>query len=724
MKSVFVDRRPYDDVCIAFAARDTAPGKFTFYNVLAELQASVVFANDFSNGWYLNGTPDFAGAPQFMAWLKAQIEQLKAPSGRLFTLGSSMGAYAALRYGSLLKADRILALGPESELCIPLGRSVTSLSLQEGAEDISRLEYKHPEGVLVISGNNDIVDFYCASKLKAGNPKINVQLINNRTHVVAKYLNAQFGLDQIVRSFLTERDDSFLEKCERAPTIDVARASAVKLFNESLANRRIDTEHADTLLEVAGAIPQWSLPHYFCALIAEAKADAEAHERHLKDAIRAQPNLGRAVLNLAQLYFDSKRMSDCISLLKTVSTAQYTLKIAELLSKAYEHLDQLSEARLALQGLDATKIDSTSKAALRMRLEHLEKMTRISRESEPTTIKSLTDKHQGFKSDKSLRMTRSEVTLLDTSSRVRLGANCQLIDAEIQVGPRARLALGHECVVRGRIIVEADSVVTIGDGFACNERIELIAAEGRQIHIGDDCLLADVILMTSDRHSIFDTETGLRANAAADILIGDRVWFAKRTAVLKGAQIGSDSVVAFGAVVNRKFTRTNVVLAGAPAITAKENISWSRHILDHAPLRFLNDTSLARFKALSGNHPLTASAGQSHLHRYKECDKSNYSYFYYSARSLYEVHFKNAADPAATHVPNYPEITLQMIFDVLQHCNAITAHQNKYCIAYECAVGSALKLDNAALRTHLLIRWPDMKAYFERLQTSANRIAA
>lgn len=69
-----------------------------------------------------------------------------------------MGAYAALEYGSILGADAILALAPESELCIPLGRSVTNLSTyKEGDEPIVGMTYKDGAEVTIISSNEDIV---------------------------------------------------------------------------------------------------------------------------------------------------------------------------------------------------------------------------------------------------------------------------------------------------------------------------------------------------------------------------------------------------------------------------------------------------------------------------------------------------------------------------------------------------------------------------------------
>src|SRR5687767_8535393 len=86
------------DVIVAFSARDTERGRFTFWSVLKGVHANVVFVNDYSNGWYLQGTPEFGSHDEFVQALRDRIAAMTGAGGRLFTLGSSMGAYAALRY--------------------------------------------------------------------------------------------------------------------------------------------------------------------------------------------------------------------------------------------------------------------------------------------------------------------------------------------------------------------------------------------------------------------------------------------------------------------------------------------------------------------------------------------------------------------------------------------------------------------------------------------------
>ncbi len=46
--------------------------------------------------------------------------------------------------------------------------------------------------------------------------------------------------------------------------------------------------------------------------------------------------------------------------------------------------------------------------------------------------------------------------------------------------------------------------------------------------------------------------------------------------ILKGATIFDNSIVAFGSIVTKSFTETNVIIAGIPAKIVKTNINWKK----------------------------------------------------------------------------------------------------------------------------------------------------
>lgn len=103
----------------------------------------------------------------------------------------------------------------------------------------------------------------------------------------------------------------------------------------------------------------------------------------------------------------------------------------------------------------------------------------------------------------------------------------------------------------------------------------LLGHGGGDICIGNDCMFAsNVVFQTGDFHTVFDVNTGRVLNFNDDIVVGNHVWLATGCMLLKGANIADNSVVGARSIVNKKFDKPNVVIAGAPAKIVKENVNW------------------------------------------------------------------------------------------------------------------------------------------------------
>jgi len=119
--------------------------------------------------------------------------------------------------------------------------------------------------------------------------------------------------------------------------------------------------------------------------------------------------------------------------------------------------------------------------------------------------------------------------------------------------------------------------VRIGKDLGCGGCILYLNDGDESITIGDDCLFAwGIDMRTSDGHSLIDLSTGKAINLPKPIKIGDRVWIGQNAHILKGSEINRNSVVAFGSIVTKKFTETNIVIGGNPASIIKRNIDWHR----------------------------------------------------------------------------------------------------------------------------------------------------
>lgn len=121
-----------------------------------------------------------------------------------------------------------------------------------------------------------------------------------------------------------------------------------------------------------------------------------------------------------------------------------------------------------------------------------------------------------------------------------------------------------------------NNTVLIGGGIYTNGTLNIVASDGGNVLIGDNCLFSfGIWLRTSDVHLILDLETGKRLNKSKDIIIGSNVWIGQNSTILKGSVIGSGSIVGSGSTVS-KLLFSNTVNAGVPAKPVKYDVSWNR----------------------------------------------------------------------------------------------------------------------------------------------------
>jgi acetyltransferase-like isoleucine patch superfamily enzyme len=146
-----------------------------------------------------------------------------------------------------------------------------------------------------------------------------------------------------------------------------------------------------------------------------------------------------------------------------------------------------------------------------------------------------------------------------------LGINASLqIDGDFIIGNGVRLVISDNAFLFfGGKDIESGSGITSDTIIMCNKKIT----------IGKDFLCAwGVFISDSDWHSI------LGQKHQSDVLIGNHVWIANNSSVLKGSIIGDNSIVASHSKVINKSYLPNSLLAGVPAKMVKSNINWSRDI--------------------------------------------------------------------------------------------------------------------------------------------------
>jgi len=141
----------------------------------------------------------------------------------------------------------------------------------------------------------------------------------------------------------------------------------------------------------------------------------------------------------------------------------------------------------------------------------------------------------------------------------------------IEIGPGCRISRGGSFWIE-----DQGCTLKIGRNTTMVDVHIAVTEPGSRVVVGEECMFAnDIDIRTGDSHSILEAATRERINFAGDVVIGDHVWVAAHAILLKGVQIGRDSVVAAGAIVT-KSCDPGVILAGNPAKVIKTGITWNR----------------------------------------------------------------------------------------------------------------------------------------------------
>lgn len=161
---------------------------------------------------------------------------------------------------------------------------------------------------------------------------------------------------------------------------------------------------------------------------------------------------------------------------------------------------------------------------------------------------------------------------------VLLGENISLTNSTILIkGSGNFLDLRKDCYLNGvKIIVEGDdNAVIIGENVSFVNDVRLFAVGGRKMIFGNGSIFSDRIdVRTSDHHSVMSLETGKRINYERDVIIGEKVWVCSGVTILKGSEIGDNSIIGARSVVAGLRSRPNTIIAGNPAKEIKSSIYW------------------------------------------------------------------------------------------------------------------------------------------------------
>lgn len=180
--------------------------------------------------------------------------------------------------------------------------------------------------------------------------------------------------------------------------------------------------------------------------------------------------------------------------------------------------------------------------------------------------------------------------LLKTRRKVFIGHHTSLYNvSNIQFGQS--VTIDHHCTIDGyasQPVVLGDCVkigaysvlsstshfskygvgLKMGNHSAVGMYTEFGAAGG--IEIGDHVIMGSYVSFHSENHNFSDPNQPIRLQGVSSkgIQIGNNVWVGAKVTFLDGSQVGSNCVVAAGAVVNGVYP-DNCIIGGVPAKVIK-----------------------------------------------------------------------------------------------------------------------------------------------------------
>ena len=184
---------------------------------------------------------------------------------------------------------------------------------------------------------------------------------------------------------------------------------------------------------------------------------------------------------------------------------------------------------------------------------------------------------RNFQFDNSGFYRKCRFSIFGAHTLLTVGKGAYLEDCSFHIeGKDCKIFIGEGCTLRGvEFWIEDDAgTISIGKETKTFGNTQLAVIEGQTINIGDDCLLAKGIqVRVGDSHSIISVENYQRINCSKGVTIGNHVWMGEKVTILKGVNIGENSVIGTGAIVTDNIPK-NTIAAGVPAKIVKENITW------------------------------------------------------------------------------------------------------------------------------------------------------
>ncbi len=136
-----------------------------------------------------------------------------------------------------------------------------------------------------------------------------------------------------------------------------------------------------------------------------------------------------------------------------------------------------------------------------------------------------------------------------------------------------RIHIGSGCTIsRGCELIAKSGSIKIGDNTFVGRDCILVANDS--IEIGDDCLIAEMVVVRDQNHRT-ERGSGLirdQGMVCERVHIGDNVWVGAKSTLLKGAKVGSSCVIGAHSLVLGEIEE-GMLAFGSPATSKRLVVS-------------------------------------------------------------------------------------------------------------------------------------------------------
>ena len=174
--------------------------------------------------------------------------------------------------------------------------------------------------------------------------------------------------------------------------------------------------------------------------------------------------------------------------------------------------------------------------------------------------------------------THTSVNIRGNGNLIEVDGNSSLLDncSFYISGNNNTIHIGSNCQLHNVsfYIEDSNGMISIGENTNITGNTHFAAIEGTSITIGRNCFFSqNITFRTGDSHSILDLE-GHRINPSDNIVVGNHVWISNSVTLLKGTQIGNNSIIATGSIITSGKYPSNSILGGIGGRILKSGINW------------------------------------------------------------------------------------------------------------------------------------------------------